>query len=201
MSHHCRMAGAKPIPILLTSWLLGGICFAQTYQLGSDVIDDGGVKLTSSGYILRGSFGQPTIGKISSSSYQAIIGFWHPPYAVPGVAERSQIQSYVPVVFSLSQNYPNPFSHITTIPYSVPGCRGAGVQRGDLSAYPLINLSVYDVCGRLVRTLVDEPQEPGYYRVTWDLRGVFGNRLPNGVYFYRLKARQFVRTRKMVVLR
>ncbi len=220
MSYKHILTGAALV--LAALFLSAGISSAQVYDLKNDVLDDGGIKLTSAGYIGRGSFGQPTIGKISSADYIAIIGFWHPPYAPPtGVEEDLLVSGPVPLVFNLSQNYPNPFSRSTTIPYSVQGSRGAEEQgRGGLSTYQRIILSVYDLSGRVVCTLVDEEQEPGYYSVTWDLRGVSEKRLPNGVYFYRLKAcpalqsrglqdrgkhgrvaEAFIRTRKMIVLR
>ena len=196
MSWNRRMAAATLILLVLS--LSFGLSLAQTYQLVNDVIDDGGTKMTSSGYILRGSFGQATIGRIQTagSGYIAYIGFWHPPYAGPGVEEDFFAPAALPIVFSLSQNYPNPFSQMTDIRYQIP-----------VSSYTTLN--IYDLSGRVVRTLVDEKQEPGYYKVSWDVRGVSGERLANGVYFYRLKAcpehgrgtEVFIRTKKLVVLR
>ena len=189
MSWNRRVASVASILTLLTFCLTGGISSAQVYDLRNDVLDDGGTKMTSGGYILRGSFGQPTIGKITSTNYIAYIGFWHPPYASPpGVEEDLLESSPLPRVFSLSQNYPNPVSRSTTIQYGLP-------------KEALVDLRVFNVVGQRVRTLINEKQEPGYYRVTWDLRGVTGGRLPNGVYFYRIKAGNFVSTKKLVVLR
>ena len=79
----------------------------------------------------------------------------------------------------LSQNHPNPFNPVTTIPYIVGGPNGGGaVQR--------ITLRVYDVSGRLVATLVDENSAPGRYEATW--RGLTDGGQPasSGIYFYRL---------------
>ncbi len=195
MSWSRRVVDGTLVPLIFC--LSVGFSLGQVYDLKNDVLDDGGTKLTSSGYVVRGSFGQPTIGKISSSGYTAIIGFWHSPYAPPtGVEEELLVPRPVPAVFSLSQNYPNPLGELTIINYQLPK--------------PVrITLRIYDLSGRVVRTLVDEKQEPGYYSVTWDLRGATGERLPDGVYLYRLKAcpehgrgtGQFIRTRKMVVVR
>jgi hypothetical protein len=161
---------------------------AQAYDLKNDVIDDGGTKMTSSNYVLRGSFGQPTIGKISSANYVAYIGFWHPYPAVPGVEEDFFFDSRFPLVFALSQNYPNPVVSGTSVKYAVP-------------ARSHVSLEVFNSAGQRTRTLVDGVQEPGYYEVKWDLRGVSGDRLPNGVYFYRMLAADFLQTKKMVILR
>ncbi|MEO0101857.1 MAG: hypothetical protein ABIK84_05590, partial [candidate division WOR-3 bacterium] len=64
---------------------LFSLLFSQNYILKNDVLDDGGRKMTSAGYIAKGSFGQSTIGKITNSSYVAYIGFWHPYYFPPPV--------------------------------------------------------------------------------------------------------------------
>ncbi len=179
----------KSILAILGLLLALSLSSAQTYQLGNDVLDDGGRKMTSSGYVLRGGFGQPTIGRIEGGGYKAIIGFWHPPYAPgPGVEEDLLVLSPVPIVFSLSQNYPNPFGQFTIINYQLPKPTRTALR-------------IYDLSGRVVRTLVDEKQEPGYYRVTWDLREVSGEYLPNGVYFYRIQAGDFISTKKLVALR
>ena len=200
MSGDFRRIGVVPILMLLTFCLFCGVSFAQPYLLGNDVLDDGGMKMTSSGYILRGSFGQPTIGKITSSNTIAYIGFWHPPYAPFTGVEEELVPDPVPRVYSLSQNYPNPVSLSTTIRYGLP-------------TESLVNLRVFNILGQRVITLVNEKKKPGSYRVTWDLRGVNRENLPNGIYFYRitvgaihelpLRSRSdvFTSTKKMVILR
>ena len=96
----------------------------------------------------------------------------------------------LPKVFSLAQNSPNPFNPATTISYSVP--EGTLVQ---------VKLTVYNIRGQLVRTLVDEVREPGSYTVYWDGRNDAGRQVASGVYFYRMRAGDFVQTRKMVLLK
>ncbi|HQT92483.1 MAG TPA: T9SS type A sorting domain-containing protein [Candidatus Kryptobacter bacterium] len=85
--------------------------------------------------------------------------------------------------FSLRQNFPNPFNPTTTISYR-------------LSAVSRVTITVYDVLGRKVKTLVDGRQTPGEHSVTFDGRG-----LASGVYFYTLSAGQYLATRKMLVLK
>jgi hypothetical protein len=132
---------------------------------------------------------QSTIGKISSSNYTAYIGFWHPPYAVgPGIAEDFAFYRSFPSVFSLSQNFPNPVVNSTTIKYSLPG-------------EGFVDVRVFNNAGQEIRTLVSETQPPGYYSVHWDIKGVSGEDLPNGVYFYRMRAGGFTSSRKLVLLR
>ena len=176
------------ILVLIVLCVTVSLSQAQVYELKNDVIDDGGTKMTSSGYILRGSFGQPTIGKISSANYIAYIGFWHPYPIGPGIEEDLLFSRSIPIVFSLSQNYPNPVTRSTTIKYGLP-------QETD------VDIRVFNSAGQQIRTLVKENQDPGYYKVNWDLRGVSGDQMPSGVYFYRIRAGNFVQTRKMVILR
>ena len=90
---------------------------------------------------------------------------------------------------SLAQNYPNPFNPTTTINYDV---RAGGGE---------ITLRVYDVKGRLVRTLVDGHQMEGAKRVLWDGLNNRGSQVATGVYFYRMTAPGFTKTRKMVLLK
>jgi len=88
-----------------------------------------------------------------------------------------------PIQYSLLQNYPNPFNQKTEIRYALPrDCE--------------VRLDVYSILGQRVATLVNGKQTAGYKSVRWDASG-----LPSGIYFYRLKAGDFVQTRKMVVLK
>jgi photosystem II stability/assembly factor-like uncharacterized protein len=89
----------------------------------------------------------------------------------------------IPLEFSLSQNYPNPFNPSTTIRFSIP-ILGFTVMK------------VYDLLGREVAVLVNEKKEPGSYTVRFDASG-----LASGVYFYKIQAGEFVKTRTLLVLR
>ncbi len=89
----------------------------------------------------------------------------------------------------LEQNYPNPFNPTTTIRYSI-------AEAGQVS------LRVYNVAGQLVRTLVNTVQSPGQVRpVRWNGLNSTGQSVSSGVYFYRLTADGYTRTRKMVVIK
>ena len=99
---------------------------------------------------------------------------------VTGIASQS---GNVPAVYSLSQNYPNPFNPTTRI----------GFEIRDLG---FVSLKIYDVLGREVSTLVNEVRQPGSYETTFDAAG-----LASGVYLYRLEAKDFVSTKKLLLLR
>jgi len=94
-----------------------------------------------------------------------------------------------PRTYYLSANFPNPFNPSTTIEYALP-------QAGS------VELSVYDVLGRQVRTLVQDPQQAaGFYTAQWDGRDSAGRPAGSGVYFFRLQAGNFTRTQKMTLLK
>lgn len=88
----------------------------------------------------------------------------------------------------LAQNYPNPFNMTTTIEYS-------------LAENTHVNLSVYNISGQLVRTLVNNEMPASSYRVLWDGRNNQGTKVSPGAYFYRVKTKQFTNTKKMVLWR
>jgi hypothetical protein len=96
----------------------------------------------------------------------------------------------LPAGFALEQNYPNPFNPATDILYSL----GAGLPAPT-------SLSVFNVLGQKVATLVDEVQGPGTYRVTWQGTTDAGVKVASGVYFYRLAHGEQSDTRKMVLVK
>ena len=89
----------------------------------------------------------------------------------------------LPKEYALLQNYPNPFNPVTAIEYHLP-------RPGE------VRLRLYNLRGQLVRTMVDDFQPAGVHTVA-----LSGDRLASGVYFYRLEAGDFTRTRKMVLLK
>lgn len=111
--------------------------------------------------------------------------------AVLGVAGAVAAE---PSQYSLAQNYPNPFNPKTVIGYQVPGGGGEGSGAGSQGA--VVRLAVYDILGREVAVLVNEPKESGEHRVEFVPAG-----LGTGVYFYRLKADNYSTTRKMVLVK
>ncbi len=102
------------------------------------------------------------------------------------VVHVAQEQRNLPVEFSLSQNYPNPFNPTTVIKYTIPH---VGTQHA-------VSLHVFDLLGREVATLVNEKKPAGFYQIPWDASG-----LASGVYFYQLRAGNFIETKKMLLLK
>jgi len=94
----------------------------------------------------------------------------------------------MPREFALSQNYPNPFNPSTIITYDVP-------------AVSDVSISIYDMLGRNVITLVKEQKHAGSYDVEWNGKNSSGTQVTSGIYFYRLEAGQSAITKKMLLLR
>lgn len=115
-----------------------------------------------------------------------------PTYAVwqtlVGVEDRPSRLEGIPTSHELFQNYPNPFNPGTTIQYRLakPGP---------------VTLVLYNLLGQKVRTLVNKFQGVGSYQIVWDGRNDKGHQVPSGVYFCRLRVRDFVATKKMLLLR
>jgi hypothetical protein len=106
------------------------------------------------------------------------------------VSEYSQIIKVDVMVshrFNLFQNYPNPFNPLTKIGYFIPH-----------SSY--VNLTIYDISGQQVRTLVQEWESAGKKWTLWDGRDQFGKKVASGVYIYRLAAKGSILTKKMHLL-
>ncbi len=100
-------------------------------------------------------------------------------------------QKQLPDQFTLQQNYPNPFNATTVISYELPA---------DAANYSVL-IRIYDLNGKLIAILVNERQNPGQYRISWNATDDAGQPLPSGIYLCSIRAGEFSTTRKMVLLR
>jgi hypothetical protein len=96
---------------------------------------------------------------------------------------NTEITNEVPTDYSLSQNYPNPFNPSTKIEFKIP-------QAG------FVNLKIYDLLGREVKTLLNEEMQAGNYTIDFN-----ASTLSSGIYFYTLNAGEFISTKKMILLK
>lgn len=94
----------------------------------------------------------------------------------------------IPIQFTLKQNYPNPFNPSTTITFLLP-------------QFGKVELKIFDLLGREVKTLVNAEMRAGDHTIEWNGTDVNGNELSSGVYFYTLKADKFFETKKMILMR
>ena len=94
----------------------------------------------------------------------------------------------LPHAFNLYNNYPNPFNPVTTLRY-------------DLPEDALVNITIYDIMGRIVRTLINSQQNAGFKSIQWNATNDAGSPLSAGLYLYKIQADNLVQTRKMVLLK
>ena len=115
--------------------------------------------------------------------------YWHASKSIHGSPGRNDDVTVVkeskilPSQFFLAQNYPNPFNPTTIINYKLR-----------LTSY--VQLSIYNILGQRVVTLVSERQPPGNYKIEWDASG-----FASGVYYYEIKAGEIHLAKKMVLIR
>ncbi|HSP88995.1 MAG TPA: T9SS type A sorting domain-containing protein, partial [Ignavibacteriaceae bacterium] len=100
----------------------------------------------------------------------------------PTDVKEENISDY-PIEFSLSQNFPNPFNPTTKIEFHIPN-------------FEFVSLKVFDVLGREITTLVKEEKPAGSYEIEFD-----ASELTSGVYFYQIKVKDFVESKKMILLK
>ncbi len=93
------------------------------------------------------------------------------------------ISNEIPHQYFLSQNYPNPFNPVTKIKFQIPKLSNT-------------KITIYDILGKEVATLVNQELKPGVYEIDFD-----GNRLASGIYYYNLKADDYIATKKMVLVK
>jgi hypothetical protein len=104
-----------------------------------------------------------------------------------GLLNADNVQLY-PETFALHQNYPNPFNPVTSIRY-------------DLPQDELVNIKVYDMLGRIVRSLVNNQQAAGYHSVKWGATSDRNEPISAGIYIYTIQAGEFRQTKKMILLK
>ena len=93
-----------------------------------------------------------------------------------------------PTSFTLFPAYPNPFNPMTTLRY-------------DLPEQATVNIIIYDMLGREVKTLVNTTQDAGFKSVIWDATNDYGKPVSAGIYLYQIQSGEFVQTGKMVLLK
>ncbi|MCH7760433.1 T9SS type A sorting domain-containing protein, partial [candidate division TA06 bacterium] len=171
---------------------------SQKYELEASPANNDTVGLHM-GIVDQGTFEEegwwPTSLESTNETDPAYYGDLILAYVVPGVEEEND---YVKLKtkngkFELLQNKPNPFSHNTSIRFTLP-------------ASGFASLKIYDLTGRLVKTLHEGEMKKGLHTLTWDQRDNSGREVTTGVYFYRLQSRfgqakEKEATRKLVVIK
>jgi len=186
----------KTINFFLILALILGFVFSlnsnpvSANQIQRQVLDaGGGMWLSTSTYKLSSSLGQSITGAQGGATKIVYTGFWNPwVVEMSPVEEEAEDISQLPKEFDLSQNYPNPFNPTTVIEYALPKTSDVRIQ-------------IYNILGQEVRNLVNERQEAGYKIIHWDGKDDHGKEVGSGIYFYRILAGNFVKSKKMVLLK
>ena len=100
----------------------------------------------------------------------------------------STMKDVIPSEFSLMQNYPNPFNPATNIKIEI-------INRD------FYDLSIYNISGQLITSLLSEVKEPGFYGISWNSVDGNGLKVPSGTYFYVLKNSKYNQTKKMILIK
>ncbi len=111
---------------------------------------------------------------------------------IPLDADDGRTHAALPMNFDLHQNYPNPFNPTTTISYTLRPTSGR---------LPRTTLSIFNLLGQQVVTLIDKIQLPGTYNVQWDGKSQSGQPVATGIYFYKLSRGDDTQSRKMILLK
>jgi len=171
--------------LALTTGMGAQTAYATDFMLVNSVVGGGGGAVTGGGTLLVGTAGQYAVGTVSGDEFALTSGAGHDVHGIlwTEVGDDFEQVSSVPKQYSLEQNFPNPFNPTTTIRFA-------------LSERVATDLTVYNILGQSVKTLVSGDLDAGVYDVTLDAYD-----LPTGVYFYRLTAGAFVQSRKLVILK
>ena len=175
-----RYAGRAALAVALLS--LAAPAPTGAYEIEWWTVDGGGGRSAGGEFVLRGTAGQADAGGAAGGEYALSGGYWTMPPLATGVTEEPAPH------YRLHANYPNPFNPKTTVRFDRPE---AGPTR----------ISIHDVSGRLVRTLLDGKMPAGRHAVDWDGRSDSGGRVASGVYFIRMRAGGFEARRKAVLLK
>jgi amino acid transporter len=173
----------RPVVVLLAAVLAASAAYGMS-QISRSVTGAGAPGATGASHLVRSTLGQSLAGTVAAASHTLRSGFWVPVTTVSGVGVDG-----IPTAFRLGSPAPNPFAREMGVSYDVPASAGT------------VRLRVYDVGGRLVKTLKYGTETPGRKRLIWDGRDDGGNPLPTGVYLLALEAPGYSATRKATLVR
>ena len=158
------------------SWDVTADSYIDEVVINNGISGTSITSITGNGYSVYYDPDNDANSYLNGQSYSLVNGGYLTPEGTTAIENDDDI---IPNAYILKQNYPNPFNPTTTISYEIP-TNGKVV------------LSIYDMTGCLVATIVNENQSAGYYSVDWD-----ASRYSSGVYFYQIEADGFQQVKKM----
>jgi Leucine-rich repeat (LRR) protein len=138
------------------------------------------------------TYGSQSDDDVAYGRYPDSSATWQFMDPTPGATNTQELSLndniVIPSQYTLHQNYPNPFNPITTLRY-------------DLPENSLVNITIYDMLGRQVKTLINQTQGAGYKSAIWDATDEYGKPVSAGIYLYQIQAGKYNSTKKMVLLK
>lgn len=104
------------------------------------------------------------------------------------LSDVNELPNKLRVKYSISQNYPNPFNPSTVINFSIP-------------QFSNVEIGIFNILGQKVKTLLSKNMQAGSYSVSWNGTNDINEKLSSGIYFYRIKAADFIKTKKMILVK
>jgi hypothetical protein len=163
-----------------------GLCppGAEAFILQKTAFSGGAVRSSGGSYSIQATVAEAgVVGSSAGGSFQLVEGFWIP---FPGILPVEIPDRPTPRVHALQAAYPNPFRGRTSIPYAVAEATE-------------VDMVLYDVAGRRVRTLIEESHAPGWFLATWDGRDDGGRTLGSGVYYLSVRIGDLAENRKLLL--
>jgi hypothetical protein len=180
------------LPVCILVWIGFPVGLAaqdpaeSSYRLQTSVMGAAGSPGASGAKRTNGTLAQATpIGVGSSSGKTLYAGFWSRPWVLASILETEDDLTLTNRIY---QNFPNPFTHATTIAYSV-------------KSESRVEIAVFNVNGQRVRTLISEQTPPGRHFTSWDGTTEAGSNASPGVYFCRMTVADYRASRKMLFIR
>lgn len=177
--------GGNTVPCLRVSYVsrFTSKSYVSGMLISTNVTTQEGAEFFGEGFKYLFNLGKDTSGGVISYYADAGDDLVSGPTGV-----RENNPGMVPTGYDLAQNYPNPFNPSTDIQFSLP--RNTAVH-----------LSIYNMLGQEVKTLIDQPMDAGNYTVDWNGTDDEGQAVASGIYFYRLTAGDFTRSKKMALVK
>ncbi|KAA3598110.1 MAG: T9SS C-terminal target domain-containing protein [Calditrichaeota bacterium] len=164
---------------------------SQKFIRVSNLIEGQGTSASSFNYIFideNVNLGKTYIYRLIDVDSETGVEKKHEEIEITFVLKQNEIGAKIPTEYSLHQNFPNPFNPSTTIKFELPKSK-------------LVNLSIYNTKGQLVRNLLSKKLEAGFHSINWNGTDTFGNLVSSGVYFYKIEAGSFRKIQKMTFLK
>ena len=166
--------------------LLFSILSGQNAQLKQVVISSGAIQSNiweNAG--MKGTVGQPAVGRTRIDNYILVAGLWG---AISQMFLDVEDEVVLPLEYSISNAYPNPFNPVTNIDITVP-------ESG------LMQFAIYDILGRQVFEHKQTFANPGHYRFTWSGKNNYGSSLSSGVYLLTVRFAENYYKQKITLLK